>query len=171
MKLQTKCTLVIVGLFIVEILPVPVTSLYSLYAIRKRPQWIPRVTQELYEDKDHPIPALSASNDPMRVRKNCTVGLSAMFLVDLLVPVVIPTAFYVVRWRPTWFKKLVHRLYSDQIQPITQHHQIIEQPSPIKLQNIEQQLAYLEKKNLHFAKSNVHNKHRYSIRRNTKTHH
>lgn len=43
-------TPIIVLLLIVEILPVPVTSLYSLYAIRKRPSWLPIVTHGLYAE-------------------------------------------------------------------------------------------------------------------------
>jgi len=75
MNLQTKSTLIICGMFIVEILPVPFSSIYSLYAIRKRPDWLPKYTDALYANKtvidDQTITAiLAAGHDPMATRKN-----------------------------------------------------------------------------------------------------
>jgi hypothetical protein len=167
MKLQTKCTWVIVGLFIIEILPVPVTSLYSLYAIRKRPAWLPVVTQGLYaetpdqSDDSHQPPI--TSDDPMQVRKNCTIGLVIMFIVDLLIPIVIPTALYVVRRRPKWFKNLITRLYTDQISylslPSYENTEYRSQ-DPFILARAEQKMADLEQKNLSFAKSQTRRQHR-----------
>lgn len=161
MKLQTKCTLVIIGLLIIEILPVPFTSLYSLYAIRKRPDWLPRVTHTLYNEtiantsETYNSTVLTA-HDPLEVRKNCTVGLVVIFIADLLVPIVIPTALYIVRRRPKWFKNLIIRLYSDKFSPpiITAD----EKPEPRFLDStavarMEQKFADLEQKNVHFAKS------------------
>jgi hypothetical protein len=161
MKLQTKCTWVIVGLLIIEILPVPVTSLYSLYAIRNRPAWLPMVTHALYAEQqeqpgDEPKQALLAAHDPMQVRKNCTLALVIIFIADLLVPVIIPTALYVVRRRPKWFKNLIGRLYADQLTPITvqdnEHHEPRHQ-DPYVLARTLQKMADLEQSNLIFAKS------------------
>jgi hypothetical protein len=167
MKLQTKCTLVIVGLFIIEILPVPITSLYSLYAIRKRPDWLPRVTHELYTDKLENNPAPLITHDPLVIRKNCTVGLAAMFVVDLLVPVVIPTALYVVRRRPVWFKNLITRLYSDKLGHTTnQQHENTFHHDPLILARTEQKLAALEQQNFHFAK--LHTRKRQHLPRHSK---
>lgn len=170
MKLQTKCTWVIVGLFIVEILPVPVTSLYSLYAIRKRPSWLPMVTHRLYAEATHPHNTIEAYTnlpmaDPMKVRKNCTLALSLMFAVDLLVPVVIPTALYVVRRRPKWFKELVIRLYADHpaLLPSPTHVKTEEQPHHFEIAaRAEQKLAALERKNFHFAKSHSQKRRRWN---------
>ncbi|SJM95260.1 hypothetical protein CRENPOLYSF2_500017 [Crenothrix polyspora] len=161
MKLQTKCTLVIIGLLIIEILPVPFASLYSLYAIRKRPDWLPRVTHNLYGETlaDAPEahnPPVFMAHDPLAVRKNCTAGLVAMFIVDLLVPVVIPTALYVVRRRPKWFKSLIVRLYSDKFNPYSTPADEKAEPrilDPGALARMEQKFADLEQKNVHFAKA------------------
>ena len=161
MKLQTKCTLVIIGLLIIEILPVPVTSLYSLYAIRKRPDWLPRVTHNLYDEavtdtsEDHNPPVFIA-HDPLVVRKNYTVGLIVIFMIDLLVPVIIPTALYVVRRRPKWFKNLIIRLYSDKFNHSSIPADEKTEPrflDPSALARMEQKFADLEQKNVHFAKS------------------
>lgn len=159
MKLQTKCTCIIIGLFVVEILPVPFTSLYSLYAIRRRPDWLPKVTDQLYADKlasgavpDYLPPP---EHNPMSTKNRCTLGLVAMFIVDLLVPVVIPTALYVVRMRPAWFRKLVLRLYADKLFPVE-----VLQPEPeTKIESpqmkaaLEQKFQELERQNLNFAKA------------------
>jgi hypothetical protein len=165
MKLQTKCTWVIVGLLIIEILPVPFTSLYSLYAIRKRPVWLSTVTHALYTEtmtenstEQHSYAVLS-THDPLQVRKNCTIGLAIIFIADLLVPVIIPTALYVVRRRPRWFKKLITRLYSDKVND-TSLQKIDDDnsphaPSPIALAHMEHKLAALERQNFHFAKSHA----------------
>jgi hypothetical protein len=164
MKLRTKCTLTIVGLLIIEILPVPFTSVYSLYAIRKRPSWIPRVTHKLYNETQTGQPkilqAFTPNHDPMLVRKNCTIGLSIMFIVDLLIPVVIPTALYVVLRQPKWFKNLVNRLYSDQLNHLTQVEEETEtrHHNPLTLAQIEQKLAHLEYKNFHFVKAQTRKK-------------
>jgi hypothetical protein len=159
MKLQTKCTWVIIGLLIIEILPVPFTSLYSLYAIRKRPTWLPIVTHELYTEKwqtDETDYALLASHDPLLVRKNCTIGLVIIFILDLLVPIIIPTALYVVRRRPLWFKSLIIRLYSDQqgYLPVqSTEKKPAYQPDPFILVRTQQKMAALEHQNIIFAKS------------------
>jgi hypothetical protein len=161
MKLQTKCTLVIIGLLIIEILPVPFTSLYSLYAIRKRPNWLPRVTHNLYDEtladtSEAHNPPILITHDPLVVRKNCTVGLIVIFTVDLLVPVIIPTALYVVRRRPKWFKNLIVRLYSDKFNLYSIPADEKTEPrflDPTALARMEQKLADLEQKNVHFAKS------------------
>ncbi|MDO9104384.1 MAG: hypothetical protein Q7U57_05425 [Methylovulum sp.] len=160
MKTQTKCTLIICGLFIVEILPVPFTSLYSLYAIRKRPDWLPKLVDSLYADK--PVEentALAYSppghHDPMATRRKYTFILAAMFMVDLLIPVVIPAALFIALKRPIGFKKLVAKLYADKLQtaapnPLATHVELID---PKKQAELEQRLADLELTNMAFAQS------------------
>ncbi|MDD2723619.1 MAG: hypothetical protein PHH59_06315 [Methylovulum sp.] len=119
MKTRTKYSLIVFGLFILEFLPIPFSSIYSLYAIRKRPDWLPNAMDRLYAD--HPKHGLEGDEANLheanfkRVQTQCTIVLAMMFTVDLLVPVVIPTAFYVVRVRPKWFKNLVLKLYSDKL--------------------------------------------------------
>lgn len=160
MRTQTKCTLAICGLFIIEILPVPISSVYSLYVVRKRPNWLPDVVDRLYADKPakdniglgQPLPA---GHDPMETRKNCTIALLVMFAVDLLIPVVIPTALYVVRRRPYWFKNLVARLYYDQLAiAATEADEKLDLKieSPEILEEIEKRYADLERMNLDYAK-------------------
>lgn len=161
MKTQTKCTLAICGLFIVEILPVPVSSLYSLYVVRKRPDWLPAVVDRLYADKIekgsmHLSLLIPAGHDPMSTRKKCTMTLAAMFVVDLLVPVVIPTALFVVRRRPLWFKNLVIRLYADRIvlvPPKPKETAYLRIEDPKVLERVEKKFVEIERMNRDFAKS------------------
>jgi len=158
MNIQTKCTCIIVGLFIVEILPVPITSIYCLYAIRKRPAWLPRVTDRLYADKRVSGAVADYSPPPghnaMRTRGRCTLGLTAMFIVDLLVPVVIPTALYVVRMRPAWFRNLVLRLYADTLPPaeVKVEPDLMMESAEMKAA-CEQRLRALDRQNIGFAKA------------------
>ena len=157
MKIQTKCTLVIVSLFIIEILPVPFSALYSLYAIRKRPDWLPRVVDKLYADKPVNLELTSAGlNDPMALRRKCTINLAILFVIDLIVPVIIPTALYVVRKRPAWFQDLVLKLYADKL-PATLLKQSetpdLSNEDPEFLAKLQQKLAELDDKNMEFARS------------------
>lgn len=165
MKLQTKCTWVIIGLLILEILPVPLTSIYCLYAVRKRPIWIPRVTRDLYTESSLEKNLITkqlapAVADPMLVRKNSTIGLSILFTLDLLVPVIVPTILYIVRFRPNWFKSLIERLYADLFShaKLPDDNADQEYPSKLTLQQIEQRFAELENKNFHFVKKQARKK-------------
>lgn len=157
MKTRTKCTLAICGLFVVEILPVPISSVYSLYVARKRPNWLPRVVERLYREspaKNQSL-MLPLGHDPMETRKKCTRVLVLMFMVDLIVPVVIPTALFVVLKRPLWFQNLVFKLYSDLMLPAVPASSdgiVLKSASPEELLVINQKLAELEKKNRAYAK-------------------
>jgi len=118
MRTQTKCTWSLIGLIIVEILPVPFTAIYSLVVIRKRSAWLPGVVERLYADKEWPEgkvvdQPIKDGHDPMVTRRRCTISLSIMFLIDVIVPFTVPFGIYVVRRRPAWFKNVVARLYSD----------------------------------------------------------
>jgi hypothetical protein len=81
-----------------------------------------------------------------------------MFAIDLLVPVVIPTALYVVRRRPEWFKNVVARLYSDKLPNNALNPAI---PPELNYENrefleeLEKKFAELNSKNLDIAKSIV----------------
>jgi len=157
MNIQTKCTWVICGLFIIEILPMPVSSLYGLYAVRKRPDWLLNVVEALYAGK--PVKegetveyALPVGHNPLAIRKRYTIMMVVVFLVDLLIPVVVPSALWIVRIRPVWFKNLVLRLYSDKLQKAEPMSELsIENPQV--LAELKQKLVELERKNLDFAKS------------------
>ncbi|MCF6250126.1 MAG: hypothetical protein L3J75_02475 [Methylococcaceae bacterium] len=119
MRTQTKCTLVLSGLFILELLPVPFTAVYSLYVIRKRPEWLPGAVERLYADKEIKRQNLHlplAGHDPMVTRKRCTLSLSCMFLLDIATPFTILFSLYIVRRRPIWFKNVVARLYADKME-------------------------------------------------------
>jgi hypothetical protein len=118
MRTQTKCTLSLCGLFIVEILPIPFTAIYCLYVVRKRSPWLPEVVESLYADKpgyEHSsTDQLNlAGSDPMKTRRKCTITLASMFTLDILVPFTVPFGLYLVRRRPLWFKNVVARLYAD----------------------------------------------------------
>ncbi len=158
MNIQTKSTLIICGMFIVEILPVPFSSIYSLYAIRKRPDWLPDFTDALYANKpvvdDQTIAGILASgHDPMATRRKYTLILVAMFMVDLLVPVVIPMALYIVRVRPKWFRIIMLKLYSDKV-PLTIAPAAVEIPDdPEILAAVAEKMAELERQNSRFAQS------------------
>lgn len=120
LRTQTKCTLSLVGLLIVEIAPIPFTALYSIFAIRKRPAWIPGVVERLYADKpvdpDKPIPEYSAEgHNAMKTRRNCTIAIVTMLLIDIIVPFTVPFGLYIVRKRPIWFRNVATRLYADQL--------------------------------------------------------
>lgn len=161
MRTQTKCTLAICGLLIIELLPVPISSVYSLYAVRKRPDWLPSVVDNLYADKPmketETMTQLTLDfHDPMVTRKKCTITLAIIFVIDLLVPVIIPTALYIVRRRPMWFKEVIVKLYSDKISSNT-HNPVISPKltveDPKVLMELEKKLAELDSKNLDIAKS------------------
>lgn len=124
MRTQTKCTLSLCGLFIIEILPIPFTAIYAIYAIRKRPAWIPEVVERLYADKpvdpNKPMNDISVEgHDPMKTRRNCTIAITTMLLIDVIVPFTVPFGLYIVRRRPNWFKNVAYRLYADKLQNTT----------------------------------------------------
>lgn len=157
MKTRTKYTLIVFGIFILELLPIPFSSIYSLYAIRKRPDWLPNAIDRLYADQ----PKLQIDDELnlheanfKRVQTQCTIVLAMMFIVDLLVPVVIPTALYVVRVRPKWFKNLIAKLYSDKLaqNPKPTVAPGMKQPSPEYQLELEKKLAELNRSNHDAAK-------------------
>jgi len=90
----------------------------------------------------------------MKTRNRHTLDVAAMFTVDLLVSVVIPTALYVVKMRPTRFRKWVLRLYADKLQPSEVRLQpklIME--SPEMAAAFERKLLELERQNFNYAKA------------------
>ena len=118
LKTQTKCTLTLSGLLIIEMLPIPLTSFVCLYVIRKRPKWLPGVIDRLYAEKDikhESTPALFDEKKSMVTRRRCTISLSIMILLDFLIPFTILVSLYITRRRPIWFKDVVSRLYADLI--------------------------------------------------------
>jgi len=166
MKTQTKCTLTIVGLFIIELLPVPFSSIYSIYAVRKRPDWLPRVVDNLYAEKETQSILTTnhsyfADHDHTITRKKCTYTVVALFAIDLIVPVVIPTAFYVVRTRPEWFRTLVFKLYSDKL--FGQNHQMQAAPEAVLSDELKRKLIELDANNLAIANSLVNKSNRGKI--------
>jgi len=161
-RTQTKCTLTLCTMFIIEILPIPFTAIYSIYAVRKRPTWIPNTVERLYVDK--PINPNKVNkeisvdgHDPMKTRRNCTIALTTMFLIDVIVPFTVPFGLYIVRRRPIWFKNVVTRLYADHLQQATQDEAIddddISEPSEILSEILDQRFRELEQKNFDFART------------------
>lgn len=141
-------------MLVVEILPVPFTAIYGIYAIRKRPGWIPEVVEKLYADKPAELARLvkeaPLGHDPMTTRKNCTIAMSTMFLIDILVPFTVPFSLYVVRRRPRWFRDLVARLYADQLGYAASG----QRDAADKLaESLERRHRELELENLQFARS------------------
>ncbi len=103
-------------MLIIEILPIPLTSIFSLYVIRKRPKWLPGVVERLYAEKDikpDANPSQFDEKNSMLTRKRCTISLSILIFMDFLIPFTILTGLYIIRRRPVWFKKIVSRLYAD----------------------------------------------------------
>ena len=120
MEIRTKCTISLCTLFLIELLPIPFTGIYAIYAMRKRPVWIFKVVNRLYADRpvdpEKPFVELSVEgHDFMKSRRNCTIGIVSLFIVDVIVPVIVPLGIYVVRKRPVWFKNVTNRLYADQV--------------------------------------------------------
>jgi len=156
MRTQTKCTLALSGLFILELLPIPFTAIYSLYVTRNRPDWLPGVVERLYEDKENrqkkkPLPI--KEHDSMVTRRRCTISLSVMFILDIAIPFTVILALYITRRRPFWFKKVVHQLYADKLT----HNETIEANSKSSTSNtldnetIEKRYIALQKSNIDFA--------------------
>lgn len=124
MTTQKKCTISLLIICIIELLPVPITSVYAIYAMRKRPTWLLGVINRLYSDPPLELEKQARfvsveGHDFMKTRRNCTIGIISLFVVDLIVPVIIPIGIFVVRKRPVWFKNLANRLYADKVQNIT----------------------------------------------------
>ncbi len=163
MKTQTKCTLTLCTMFIVEILPIPFTAIYSLYAVRKRPTWIPNTVKNLYADRPINPNKISKEisiegHDPMKTRRNCTIALTTMFLIDVIVPFTVPFGIYIVRRRPIWFKNVVTRLYADHLQQVVQDDVAVDEedttePSEILAEILDQRFRELEQKNFDFART------------------
>ena len=155
MKTQTKCTLILSGLFILEMLPIPFTAIYCLYVIRKRPDWFPKTVKRLYAEKEKKQnitinPALLNGHDPMVTRRRCSISLSIMFILDILIPFTILLGLYVVRRQPTWFKNIVDRPYADQLGDNEVPEGFLESFDSNSLSS-----AALEKKYIALQKSNI----------------
>ncbi len=166
MKTQTKCTLCLSTLFFIELMPIPFTAIYSLYAVRKRPAWLPATVERLYADKpvdpNKPVEEISLQNhDAMKTRRNCTITLSLLFIIDAIVPTVVPLAIYIVRRRPNWFKKVTLKLYADQLPETIDADEDetseLAEPSEVISEILDQKFQELERSNFDFAKT-VHRK-------------
>ena len=167
MRTQTKCTITLCCLFIIEIFPLPFTALISLFVVRKRPGWFPVVAYNLYSDKPKTEytgaePQKPTTDEIMPTRKKCTIILSCMTFVDLILPVTIPTALYIIRRRPQWFMDTVDRLYADQLAGMKNlmgqmHEAEDEQELPVETPEIIEarlrKYQEIERKNLHFART------------------
>ena len=59
------------------------------------------------------IAQIPAQEIPMTLETRCLIGLLALAVVDIVIPVPILGAIliYVVLQKPPWFEKLVHELY------------------------------------------------------------
>lgn len=161
MRTQTKCTLSLCGLFIVEILPIPFTAIYGIYAIRKRPGWIPETVQNLYLDKPldpkKPVKEVDLEgHDYMKTRRNCTIAITTMFLIDVIVPFTVPFGLYIVRRRPNWFRNTARKLYADQLKEKESNSDESEEDSyneEIISGYVTQGYEELERSNFDFARS------------------
>jgi len=116
MKTQTKCTASLLVMLIIEILPIPLTSIFCIYVIRKRPAWLPGVVERLYEGKENYQELFLINldgHDSLVTRRRCTFSLSIMILLDFLIPFTILFGLYIARRRPIWFQNVVIRLYKN----------------------------------------------------------
>ncbi|MGR8932786.1 MAG: hypothetical protein ACU837_00165 [Gammaproteobacteria bacterium] len=165
MKTQTKCTLWLCCLFIVEIFPLPFTALIGIYVVRKRPQWFPKIVNNLYADKTGNPETLAAAAEvlsnptDLKTRQRCTTTLIIMTLFDLVLPVTIPVGIYVVRKRPDWFQQVVNRLYLDTIDAddtlrkssATSRAKLPEREKIFLKEELAKKLQEIEQENLDFA--------------------
>jgi hypothetical protein len=165
MRTQTKCTWSLTGLLIIEILPIPFTAIYSLFVIRKRPEWLPEVVERLYSDREYkdgivPEVPIKEGHDSTVTRRRCTIALSVMFLIDVIVPFTVPFGFYVVRRRPVWFRNVVARLYSG-YQPeeeSSENQGTSGAVEPVEIDSVyheilEEKHMELQQRNIDFARS------------------
>jgi hypothetical protein len=114
-SIRRKYTWMMGFMFFVEIMPLPFTAFFSIYTIRKRPEWFPLAVHSLYADIPMDGKNQKAVVDPLKTRKKCTITVFCMMLVDLgPIPLTIPVGVYIVRRRPKWFRNVVARLYADQ---------------------------------------------------------
>ena len=156
MTTQTKCTIWLCCLFIIEIFPLPFTAMISLYVVRRRPKWFPNVVDGLYKD----IPAepdFAVEDGGIATRRKCTIVLTIMFIFDLIIPVTIPFGLYVVRRRPKWFKNVAGRLYAPEPveeKDLTESESMFED-SPEIVEVRRKKHLELEKINLRLARSIV----------------
>jgi hypothetical protein len=156
LKTQTKCTLFFSGMLVIELLPIPLTSIVSLYVIRKRPKWLPGVVERLYAEKgikhDTTQPLFDKKNSIV-TRKRCTIGLSIMVLFDFLIPFTVLMGLYVARRRPLWFKNIVSRLYADLLVKNENIDRLIEtlDGKPADSEALENKFIELQKSNNEFA--------------------
>lgn len=161
MTTQTKCTMALCCLFIIEIFPLPFTAMISLYVVRRRPKWFPGVVEGLYQDISTE-PEFVIEDGGVATRRKCTFVLTTMFLIDLIVPVTIPFGLYIIRRRPKWFKSTAARLYapepSDQegLDGVEEGEpETILEESPEFIEEQRQKQLEIEQTNLDFARSIV----------------
>jgi len=50
MSTRTKCLITLMGLMVLDILPLPIVGLIGLYVIIKRPQWFRDLVDRLYNE-------------------------------------------------------------------------------------------------------------------------
>ena len=150
-------------MLIIEILPIPFTAIYSLYVIRKRPEWLPGVVERLYSDKEYkdgvvPEVSIKEGHDSMVTRRRCTISLTVMFLIDVIVPFTVPFGFYVVRRRPVWFRNAVARLYSGHQPEGESAENQGSSAEPVEIDSayhevLEEKQMELQQRNIDFARS------------------
>jgi hypothetical protein len=160
MRTQNKCTWTLVSLFVLELLPIPFTAIYSLFVVRRRSDWVPGVVERLYADKEWPEgkvvdQPIKEGHDPMVTRRRCTIFLTVMFLFDVVIPFTVFFDLYVVRRRPAWFKNVVARLYSDQPGENADDPGSAEpvENDPVYNKVLEQKHLELQQRNFDFARS------------------
>ena len=163
MKTQTKCTLCLTTLFFIELMPIPFTTLYSLYAVRKRPTWIPATVKRLYAEKpvdfDDTAEEISLKNHNWKkTRRNCTITLSLLFFIDAIIPTVVPMGIYIVRRRPNWFKNVTFKLYADMLQTQETADEELDdpelsEPNEVIAEILDQKLQELEQSNFNFVRA------------------
>jgi hypothetical protein len=116
--------------------------------------------ERLYADKEWPEgkivdKPIKEAHNPMVTRRMCTISLTVMFLIDVIVPFTVPFGIYIVRKRPAWFKNVVARLYSDQPGENADTEDSSEpvENDPAYDKVMEQKHVELQQRNFDFAKS------------------
>lgn len=161
MTTQTKCTIALCCLFIVEIFPLPFTAMISLFVVRRRPKWFPGVVEGLYQGLPAE-PDFVVEDGGIATRRKCTIVLTIMFIIDLIIPVTIPFGLYVIRRRPMWFKTTAANLYApepseqgDMAEDQAAESESKLEESPEFMEAQRKKHMELEKNNLDFARSIV----------------
>ena len=112
MSTRKRCFITLGCLFILELMPIPFTAMFSLFTVWRGSEWLLGVVERLYEPMGYD-PEYEMGIGAKATRKKCIRTLWFFFACDIVIPVTIPYGLYLVSRRPLWFRDTVFRLYGD----------------------------------------------------------